>query len=283
MNDDNTQRAQALVNRLLSEAGERASAGSYKAALTAVKKAKALDQTNVFILALERQIEQILELSITGILTDEQKNDILGSIPNLVDQAIGADSALKKPDAPHTSHEETPEEREARVAAGRWLKNQYFQRAHDFVRKNEYEHALTELRKTFSIDDQDKVAREFELKIIQMLEIQRHEPPLARSEPGVPAPPSTPRPASLPDLHQREDNRPAVTRKKPGSLWIAVIVAVAVIVLGILYFWNRQHSTPSVPHIEESAQEKTEDVPLYPVPPPQIPSDTTRSDTSSIR
>ncbi|HEX7572552.1 MAG TPA: hypothetical protein VF514_05620, partial [Bacteroidota bacterium] len=182
MNEDNKHRAQALVNRLLREAGDKAATGEYKAALTAVKKAKALNQTNVFLLALERQLEQIGELAITGLLGDAQKNDILGSIPGLVDQASQSSSALEKPDAVEESRTETVEEREARTAAGRWLKNQYFQRSHNFVRKSEYDQALQELRKIFSIDDQDKVAREFELKIVQMLEMRRRQPMVTRPD-----------------------------------------------------------------------------------------------------
>jgi hypothetical protein len=76
MNEDDKHRAQALVNRLLNEAAQKAAGGEYKAALSAAKKAKALDQTNVFLLALERQIEQLGELAITGFLTEAQKNDI---------------------------------------------------------------------------------------------------------------------------------------------------------------------------------------------------------------
>ncbi len=281
MNDDNRQRAQALVNRLLHEAGDKTAEGNYKAALTAVKKAKALDQTNVYILALERQVEQIQELSITGIVTEEQKGDILGSIPNLVDQAIRADSALTKADGHGSTREETPGEREARDAAGRWLKNQYFQRAYAFVQKSEYDHALTELRKTFSIDDQDRVAREFELKIVQMLELQRHEPPLARPEPVAPALRQEPSPA-LPPLQRGGDaGKPPAGKKGSGTLWMAVIVTMAIVILAAFYFWNRQHSTPPVPTINESDQEKAEETPVYPVPPPQLPTDTTRTDTAS--
>ena len=68
MNEADKKHAQALVNRLLHEAGDKGAAGEYKHALTAVRKAKALDLTNVYTLALERQLEQIEELAVTGLV-----------------------------------------------------------------------------------------------------------------------------------------------------------------------------------------------------------------------
>jgi hypothetical protein len=282
MNDDDKHRAQALVNRLLREAGDKTAKGEYKAALTAVKKAKALDQANVFLLALERQIEQIEELAITGLLSDAQKADIMGSIPGLVSQASQASSALEKPDALKTSKTETAEEREARIAAGRWLKNQYFQRSHDFVREGEYDQALQELRKIFSIDDQDRVAREFELKIMQMLELRRRQPLVARpdsvqQQPAQDIPPGT----SGPVAPEKEIS--VAPARRSSGVWIAVIVTVIVVVLAAAYFWNRQKSTPAVPQIHETVQDKNEETPIYPVPPAQVPADTTKQDTSATQ
>jgi hypothetical protein len=290
MNDTDKHRAQALVNRLLREAGDKAATGEYKAALTAVKKAKALDQANVYLLALERQIEQMEELAITGLLGDAQKTDILGSIPALVDQASQSSSALEKPDALEASRTETPSEHEARIAAGRWLKNQYFQRSHDFVREGEYDQALQELRKIFSIDDQDKIAREFELKIMQMLELRRRQPLISRADEvrqqssqnlpsetaglGTPAAGQTAAPATEQTL---------VRVKKSHGVLIAVIVTLMIVALAAVYFWNRHKAPPAVPRIQDAVQEKTEDAPIYPVPAAQVPADTTARDSAAAQ
>lgn len=280
MNEDDKHRAQALVNRLLKEACDKASTGEYNAALTAVKKAKALDQTNVFLLALERQLEQIGELAITGLLSDAQKNDILGSIPGLVDQASQSSSALEKPDAVESGRTETAGEHEARIAAGRWLKNQYFQRSHTFVRKGEYDQALQELRKIFSIDDQDKVAREFELKIMQMLELRRRQPMLTRPDSVHQQPPQdSPPESSEPVAAVEKETVPS--EKKSRSVFIAVIVSLILFTLAAAYFWNRHKSTPAVPEVRETVPEQIEDAPVYPVPPAQVPSDTTKLDSST--
>jgi tetratricopeptide (TPR) repeat protein len=278
MNDDDKQRAQALVNRLLNEARENAAANEFRAALTAIKKAKALDQANVYLLALERQIEQIDDLLSAGNLNDTQKADILESVPRLVDQAIQSDSALGRPGSPRTPSKETPEDAEARIAAGRWLKNQYFQRAHDFVRKGEYDHALTELRRIFSVDDQDKIAREFELKILQMLELQRRQPLVTATRPTQPAEGEAA--VAAPSAPDRGTHG---TTRKSTLIWIAVIITLLVVAIGSWYFWKRHQATPAVPHIQEQTLEKTDEAPLYPVPPVQLAPDTTKKDSSVAR
>jgi hypothetical protein len=280
MNDDDRHRAQALVHKLLNETKSKAAAGNYREALTAAKKAKALDQANVFLLALERQVEQIQELAITGILSDTQKTDILESIPKLVDQATQAESTLRGAPGDRADRAETEEEREARIAAGRWLKNQYFQRAHEFVRKAEYDQALAELRKIFAIDDHDKVAREFELKILQMLELSRHQSSMVRPE--IIEQSRAPKPSAGVGF-SGGSARQTELQKKRTVIWIAVIVTVAVAILATIYFMGRQHTKAAGPVIDEAGQEKTEEVPMYPVPPPQIPSDTTRHDTALVR
>ncbi len=280
MNEDDKHRAQALVNRLLREAGHKASTGEYNAALTAVKKAKALDHANVFLLALERQLEQIRELAITGLLSDAQKNDILGSIPGLVDQASQLSSAREKPDAVEAGRTETAVEHEARIAAGRWLKNQYFQRSHDFVRRGDYDQALQELRKIFSIDDQDKVAREFELKIMQMLELRRRQPVLIRPDSVQHQPRQDSPPESSEPVPETEEAKVAPGKKSRGVL-ITVIAFLILVALATVYFWRRHKSTPAVPQVHETVPEQIEDAPMYPVPPAQVPSDTTKNDTTT--
>jgi hypothetical protein len=276
MNDDDKRRAQALVNKLLKEAEEKTKGGDYRSALTAVRKAKALDQGNVFLLALERQVEQIGDLAMTGTLTEAQKIDILDSVPRLIGQSTNSDSVL----AQGASEQSAEDLLEARTAAGRWLKNQYFQRSHDYVRSGDYEHALMELRKIFSIDDQDKVAREFEMKIMQMLELKRHQPPVLQSE--VPAPPVR-RPGEPADEETGQESRPGIARSGRRILLYAIGLTMAAVVLAVVYFWNRHQSPPPKPHLQESIIEKPGEQPMYPVPPTRVGADSTARDTTAKR
>jgi flagellar basal body-associated protein FliL len=69
--------------------------------------------------------------------------------------------------------------------------------------------------------------------------------------------------------------------KRFGGVLIAVIVTLIVVVLATVFFWNRHKSTSAVPQVHETVQGKNEDAPIYPVPPAQVPSDTTKHDSST--
>jgi hypothetical protein len=277
MNEDDKKRAQALVNKLLKEASEKAATADYRSAVTAAKKAKALDQGNVFLLALERQLEQINDLAVTGTLTDAQKTDILESVPRLVEQASNSQSLLEQTYATPAAAAEAGE---ARLAAGRWLKNQYFQRAHDFVRDGEYDHALGELRKIFSIDEQDQVAREFEMKIMQMLELKRRQPPANRPQVFEQTPQNSPSAQTLQEeLHSGSSRSRHPRRKKKNLLPYYIILTVIAVILAAVFFWHRSQSVPTVRHPKDSHQERIDDNPSYPVPPASVGSDSTASGT----
>jgi len=275
MNDNDKRRAQALVNKLLKEAEEKTKSGDYRSALTAVRKAKALDQGNVFLLALERQVEQMGDLALTGTLTEAQKIDILDSVPRLIEQASNSDSVLAQGSAGQSAEEL----HEARDAAGRWLKNQYFQRSHEFVRTGDYEHALSELRKIFSIDDQDKVAREFEMKIMQMLELRRHQPPVLQTELTTQA---EQKPAARVNEPRAQEPGPAAGHSGRRVLLYGIIITLVAVILAAVYFWNRHQAPPQKPHVQESIIETPADQPIYPVPQTRVGTDSTAKDTTAI-
>jgi hypothetical protein len=277
MNEEEKKRAQALIAKLLKEAADKAATGEYRFAVTAAKKAKALDQGNVFLLALERQLEQLNDLQVTGTLTDAQKTDILESVPRLVDQAT---SSRPIPDEKYATPGAAAEAEEARLAAGRWLKNQYFQRAHEYVRNAEYEPALAELRKIFTIDDQDRVAREFEMKITQMIELQRRQPPVKREEAIAP-----PQKTSGSRLH--EELRPEGERgyrrhrRKSSTIPIAIGLTLVAIALAVVFFIHRSN-TLRAKQAREATQENVEDSPVYHVPPSDVHPDSARGSSETM-
>ncbi|HSQ75318.1 MAG TPA: hypothetical protein VLT13_07160, partial [Bacteroidota bacterium] len=185
MNDNEKQHARALIDRLIAEAQNDIEQKAYAQALTAIRKAKVLDITNIYMLAFERQVEQLKELTSSGSLTDEQRNDILDSLPGIIEAAKSIQTPLATPETADAERRSTPEQLEQMRAARQWLKNQYFQRAHDHVKKQEYDRALAELRRVYLIDKQDLFAHEFELKIIQMVELQKQKPPESAEVPPV--------------------------------------------------------------------------------------------------
>src|SRR5512140_1651589 len=156
----------------LQDALELAGHGDYAAALRQIRSVKSIQPENIYVLAFERQLEQLAELTENGMITEEQRTDILESIPGIVERAI------EQPNA-RPSDMTTPERRttpqtssEERSAALSWLKNQYFQHANDYVLKGQFSHALTEIQRVFIIDPNNDTARDFEKQIHKLLDLK---------------------------------------------------------------------------------------------------------------
>jgi tetratricopeptide (TPR) repeat protein len=278
MNSDDRIHAQDLVRRLLGEAQEHANAGSFAEALADIRKAHALDPANVFILAFERQIEQIQEHISSGTLGPDQRQDILDSLAGIVAQATAAEAPAPTAEDTKVTREPEPAEREQVRAARQWLKNQYLQRAHSHVVKKEFDQALGEIRRVFIIDDRDRFAREFELKILQMQELQRRKP-IVSEEPAPPPPPEPVVSAPVPDT-------PPQRKRMNLTMKIAIILVVAIVSLALLYFWKREQprSVTVQPKEEqftpEGTPESTPNEPVYTIPPTPLP-DTTHTDSTA--
>jgi hypothetical protein len=285
MSEDERAHAKALVTRLLQEGEQKAIEGSYAAALVPTRKAKGLDRTNVYILALERQIEQLEELSGTGQLSDEQRTDILDSLPVLLEKALQNADPLQSLGVPPGDRVGTPEEDKARRAAAQWLKNQYFQRAHAYVKNGEYDLALAEVQRVMVLDVQDRFAGEFELKIMQMLELRRRKPLVNQARPGGGEPSSSgaapsggaqPGPgtgtASGPAKDQRRNKRPLVIA--------AILITVLCVAMALYFFATRSQSGKQyVPAVTEPAPEVDEDR-YVPIPPPVVTDSSGLADTT---
>ena len=121
------------LERHLAEAQSRAEQGEYAAAVSAVREAKSLAPKNIYILAFEKQAEQLSELDASKNLSDEQRTDILESIPAIIERALESsrspgtqtDISALRPGG------DANQEKKEKAAALEWLKNQYFQHAHE--------------------------------------------------------------------------------------------------------------------------------------------------------
>jgi tetratricopeptide (TPR) repeat protein len=201
----------------LQDASTLAERGEYAAALQHVRSVKSIQPQNIYVLAFERQVEQLLELTESGSITEEQRADILESIPGIVERAIEQPnvrpSELASPDRRAT--QATDQERSAALS---WLKNQYFQHAHDYVQKGQFSHALTEIQRVFIIDPDNETARDFEKQIHKLLDLKAR----AANPAGGPL------------------TSPETAGKKESNFWLIVAGVVFVIVtLLVIYFLNR--------------------------------------------
>ncbi len=177
MGTDTESTDHATIARHLSDAQAQTEAGKYREALATLKQAKALQPLNIYILAFEKQVEQLIEFAEMNILTDEQKSDILESIPGIMERALEPPATEGKASASGGPSAETraslEREREEKAAALEWLKNQYFQHAHEYVRKGEYQNALAEIRRVYIIDPANRIAKDFEQQIEQLLSLHK--------------------------------------------------------------------------------------------------------------
>jgi len=224
--------------------------GNYLEALACAQRAKDLEPNNIYVLALEKQIEQLIELSEGDGLTDEQRSDILESIPGIIDRAVEGPPP-EEPDDEAAIGEAAPApkaNRADREAALEWLKNQYFQHAHDYVRKGEYNNALAEIRRVFIIESTNETAKQFERHIVELAELHSEIPavpsPAAAAVVSPPPPPplKTVEAAPRQEADRREPPKPR-SRTFTVILVGIILVAMAFIGYGLIQLWLRDNMT----------------------------------------
>jgi TonB family protein len=247
----------------LADAHAKVESGNYTDALAHLKEAKALESRNIYVLAFEKQVEQLAEFADLNILTDEQRTDILESIPGIIERALeGSGTDFPPIPASPETKERLARDREEKSAALEWLKNQYFQHAHEYVRKGEYAHALAEIRRVYIIDPSNRIAEDFERQINQLITLRKVQtiPRTTRRPPFAPsAAPSAERSAAVlrapgPVRQERVSPPPAspsapaaeqTPQESPGIGRIVIIgVSLVVIALSIAgyYFVERKNA-----------------------------------------
>ena len=245
---------------LLAQGRDLAEAGKHHDALAAVREAKKLHPRNVYILAFERQVEQLIELSLAGTLGDDERSDILESIPGIMERALAGSGERAFPSVPAPDAAAAERARAERAASHEWLKSQYFQHAHEYVKKGEYDHALTEIRRVFIIDPENAIARDFEVQIAELSRVSRESTP-AQASPAAPAPapaptpgPQSTRPATKPRPPEKAAGKPRMHgnaapagRRKLSPLSIILLfLALALLAFATVYLVKRLES-PSSP------------------------------------
>ena len=170
---------QPSIGDQLSEAYRLLESGKPQDALEIVKKVKSLQPKNVYVLAFEKQLEQFISLEGSQSLTEEQRADILESIPGIIERA--AEGAAVEKLSAERDETATVKTRDDKNAALEWLKDQYFQHAHEYVQKEQYEHALAEIRRVYIIDADNVTAQEFEKRIEHLIALKTQPVPPATS------------------------------------------------------------------------------------------------------
>lgn len=254
MNETEVREPHSALAQKLRTAQAFAEKADFRRALSILKEAKRADPTNIYLLAFEKQVEQLNDLTSSNLLSDEQRADIIESLPGIIERATMAPGSREAAPATSRDIKSAEEQHIERRAALEWLKNQYFQHAHDYVKKGEYDNALAEVRRVFIIDPESKIAHDFERQIRELSELKNAQiPNLARkavksqsAEPAgerrhVPppapvAPPVAAHPAIVPDPAQKPPHEGEHRQRRTGIM-IVVAALVATTIVGYIIFF----------------------------------------------
>lgn len=189
-------------------------ANRFEDAVSLVRQAKAADAKNIYLIAIEKQIVKMMDPA----LVVESRDEIVKSFPAMIERAI-ADTQRRQAAAKPA---ENPPEKKEKEAALEKLKSQYFQRADDYVEKGEYQRALEEIRRIYIVEPGSVVAKEYEQKIEQLIDVQ------AKKE-------QKPDEEKTEVSQQKEEQQPTTTWEPEQTSKTPVIIGIAaVVVLGVI-------------------------------------------------
>jgi protein TonB len=149
---------QRFVVDRLHDIQRKAETSKFTDALATIKEVKTADSKNIYLIAIEKQIAKLCDSS----LPEESRSGIVRSLPSMIDRAIS--DIQRRASVPKVDDSQ----KEQKEAALEKLKSQYFQRADDYVEKQEYQRALEEIRRIYIIEPGSVVAKEYEQKIEQL-------------------------------------------------------------------------------------------------------------------
>lgn len=188
----------------LESACAQASEGDYSAALTIVRSVKAESPGNIYVVALERQIQALIDLAVRAEADPAQQQVVLDTFPNLVERA--ADEAARAADSEDlrkTAAARAPQPAETERAAPRApelqrLVEEFFKQAEACIRRGDLENASREINRVFIIDPGNAKAKAYEHTIARL--VAARVAPAPPKPAASPAPPARPAPAPLPKL-----------------------------------------------------------------------------------
>ena len=212
MSTANTTQVESVLKRQVLDIVELTRAGQFSKSIGTVKSAKSIYPKNIFLIALEKQLEKLLAMTYTPALTDpERQKELLESIPNLVHRAV---EAMEKEEPIPTSR--PPEHGEEREAAFARLKDEYFQLADSYVKNGDYQNALQEIKRVLILDPENSTAKEYQKKINEFVDLKAKASP---EQQGTAPQEKKNRPEPEPSHHVKEkgpiDTRPPQREKEP--------------------------------------------------------------------
>ncbi len=154
----------ALLDDAKRELGEQ----QYAAALTLIREAKLVDLYNVYLTALEHVVTDLpLPPSETATKNSPAANTQVVAL--LIDRAI---LDCERRTAQSSQPQDDPDDQTLAIEK---IKNLYFQRTDQSIEAKEYGRALEEVQRVYIFDPQNIVAKEYVLKIGQLIDLQKKQ------------------------------------------------------------------------------------------------------------
>ncbi len=234
--------------------------GKVDDALAELKEVKAADTKNIYLIALEKQILKLKDPA----TPPEGHDEIIKSLTPMIERAI-SDSQRRL-----AEKAQEPKESKEKEAALEKLKSQYLQRADEYVEKGDYNHALEEIRRIYIIDPGNVVAKEYEQKIEQLIQIKKkseQEQKTVQKEPPV-------------QEQQKEEIKKSKvveaveeeTEEKGKSK--IIIIATAAVVIAAIGIWLLISGGESTEQKQTTVQEQTETPQTAATEQPSVPATT---------
>lgn len=152
------------LTTLLQEAQKKIRQNQFAEALRIIREAKIIDLHNVYLSALEQCISATRERSASDASFDPHQLCTIFAERALVD--------LERRTAKRNEQFIAPDEQTLEQEK---IKNLYFQRTDELLERNDYSRALEEIRRIYVFDSANIVAREYEQKIEQLIELKNKD------------------------------------------------------------------------------------------------------------
>jgi exopolyphosphatase/pppGpp-phosphohydrolase len=154
------------LSTLLREAQHEVHRHQYTHALKIIRDAKIFDLHNLYLLALEHFVAKLPYPSSPD-FTNERSMENEHILSLLIDRAV---SDRMRRDTKRSEGLAVPDERTLLLEK---IKNQYFQRTDQFIEAKEFGRALEEIERIYFFDPNNIVAKEYQLKIGQLAELNK--------------------------------------------------------------------------------------------------------------
>jgi|GEM_PF-1213627 len=241
MNGDQRTLRQHIEQRL-GETQDLIKKGSFADAIGRVRDAKLVDVRNIYLIALEKQLEKLVDEANTSPLTPERTAEAMTSLTGIINHAIKDATHRDRPlGEPTTSTEQrnggSVAETEKKKALEK-LKSQYFQRADEYVAKGDYLRAQEEVRRIKILDPNDRAAKELEEKIAQLSSVTVEKSEAAVAKEPAPAPEDhKPQKVAEPPRRQKSEAR-------GGGAKVVVIILLLIAVVAVIYIVTQKGPEP---------------------------------------